>query len=529
MNDPISIRTYQPKSTMITRRKLISRLVGGGIAFSVASQIADKALAADRRGGSVRLGLNGGNTSDSLDPALPQDVFMASLGSAVRERLVEIDEDGRPAPALAEEWDLSANADALSFRLRKGVQFHNGKPVTTDDIIASINHHRGEGSKSPIKTLFDQIGDVRADGSHRINIELKQRNADFIYYLGSYDAVVGPSSEGKVDWDSGIGSGPYTLDRFDPGIQAELVRYDEYHREDRGFLDRVSLIAINDDVARITAIMTGDVDLVSYVPPRLANRLQEIPTITVREVPSMLHYTIPMNTTAPPFDNHDIRMALKLAIDRQAILDKILSGHGHLGNDQPIARSQAHFADLPQRPFDPEKAKFFVRKSGLGSLSVDLHVSDAAFAGAIDTAVLFADSAKQSDINIRVVREPNDGYWSQVWRKKPFCFSWSGGRPTVDWMFSQHYAATAAYNETSWNNERFNKLLLEARVETNEERRSDLYREMQLLVRDRGGAIIPVYANHIMAHSSKVKLPDRKLGGIWTLDNYRTISTLSKA
>lgn len=524
-----SVQVPPSKPAAVSRRDVVKRLAATGVTVTAASQIANGAAALAQGGGFVRFGLNGANTGDGLDPALPQDVYMASLGSAIRDRLVEIDERGRPAPALATEWEISPKADSLSLRLRKDVLFHNAKPLSPEDVVASINHHRGEATKSPIKILMDQVRDIRADGNDRITIRLNQSNADFIYYLGSYDAVVGPSKDGAVDWRSGVGTGPYVLKRFEPGVHTALSKNQDYYRNDRGGFEEMELIAINDEAARVTALISGEVDFVSYVPPRLVERLMQVSGIEVREVPSMLHYTIPMDTTAPPFDDNHVRMALKHAIDRQEILDKILLGHGYLGNDHPVARSQAYYSDLPQRAFDPDKARFYLNKSGIGQLSVDLHVSDAAYAGATDTAVLYSESAKRCGIDIRVVRAPQDGYWSQVWMKKPFCFSWSGGRPTIDWMLSQHYEATAAYNETRWNDAKFGRMLKEARSVTDEQLRSELYHEMQVQIRDQGGAIIPVYANHIMAHSNAVTFPDRRLGGIWTLDNYRALNTLTPA
>ncbi len=506
----------------IARRDFLAGTLLGGLSLAYGGA----ATAASHRGGTATVGLNGANTSDGLNPAQPQDVFMASMTSAVWDRLFEIDEAGRPAPILASDWDIASSADRLSIGIKQDVEFHDGRALTVEDVLQSLNFHRIEGSSSPLKVLFDQIDELRADGPDRISITLKGKNADFIYYLASFEAVIGQAGEEMPDWGAGIGTGPYRIVSFDPGVRAELARHEAHHSDGRGFLDQITLIGINDDNARVAAVQSGSVDLISYVPPRLVSLLEQEQNVTVREVPSTLHYTMPMITTAAPFDDNNIRLALKLATDRKAILDKILLGYGHLGNDQPIAPSLAYFADIEQREYDPDQARQLVRKSGIGQLKIDLHASDAAFSGAVDTAVIMADSARRAGIEINVVREPPDGYWSRVWRNRPFCFSWSGGRPTNDWMFSQHYTADAVYNETFWSNERFNSLLLQARAETRDEQRAELYAEMQRICRDEGGAIIPVFANHVMAHTRRVRLPERKLGGIWTLDNYRGLTTI---
>src|SRR5690606_6346253 len=117
-----------------------------------------------------------------------------------------------------------------------------------------------------------------------------------------------------------------------------------------------------------------------------------------------------------------------------------------------------------QRQYDPDKAKFHLKKAGMETLTVDLSAAEAAYVGAVDAAVLYREHAAKAGIDINVVREPSDGYWSNVWMKKPFVQCYWGGRPTADWMFTQAYAADANWNDTFWKHQRFNELLVQARA-----------------------------------------------------------------
>jgi peptide/nickel transport system substrate-binding protein len=144
-----------------------------------------------------------------------------------------------------------------------------------------------------------------------------------------------------------------------------------------------------------------------------------------------------------------------------------------MGNDHPIGPSQPFFnTELEQKEYDPDRARFHLSEAGLDSLDVDINLADAAFAGAMDAGVLFSESAAAAGINLNVVREPNDGYWSNVWMQKPFAGTYWGGRPTPDWMFATAYAEGVPWNETYWSNERFNELLLQARSELDQDLRS---------------------------------------------------------
>ena len=159
---------------------------------------------------------------------------------------------------------------------------------------------------------------------------------------------------------------------------------------------------------------------------------------------------------------------------------------------------------------------------------MDLSVADAAFAGAVDAGALYSETAKTAGISLNIVREPNDGYWSNVWNKKPFCACYWGGRPVEDQMFSTAYASGAAWNDTAWEHEQFNMLLTEARAEVDDDKRRAMYAEMQQLVRDEGGVIVPMFASYVFATSDKVANP-AQMGSNWDLDGERWMERWSFA
>ena len=489
----------------LSRREFLGRTSAIGVALSVGSGLYDKALAATpKKGGHMRLAMGHGSTSDTLDPAVIENGLQWVAVYGVANTLVELAPNGELIPSLATEWEASADAKTWTFKLRKGVEFHNGKTMTTDDVIASINHHRGEESKSVGKPLMDPITEIKKDGSDKIIIKLSGGNADFPFNFNEATLAIYPAKDDTIDWQSG-GSGPYKLKKENPGVRYDFERHANYWKEDAAHADTIELLTLADAAARSNALVTGEVDVIDQVDLKTIDLLSRKPGITIEEGAGPLHYVFPMRSKTAPFDNPDLRKALKYSIDRQEMVDKILFGHGVVGNDNPIGPSYQYYAsDLEQTPFDPDKAKYHMKKSGLGDITIDLSAADAAFAGAVDAAQLIQASTKKAGININVVREPNDGYWSNVWGKKPWCASYWGGYTTEDTMFSTGYAAGAAWNDTEWDNEQFEKLMVEARAELDTAKRREMYGEMQKILRDDGGVITPMFANAVVARNDKV-------------------------
>jgi peptide/nickel transport system substrate-binding protein len=221
-----------------------------------------------------------------------------------------------------------------------------------------------------------------------------------------------------------------------------------------------------------------------------------------------------------PFDDRNVRTALKYAIDRDQLVKTIFYGHGLVGNDNPIAPAMKYAVNPePVHSYDPDKARHYLKQAGLDSLKLDLHVSDAAFVGAVDAAALYKESAAKAGIDINIVREPADAYWDNVWRRKSWCACYWWGRATCDWMFSTTYATGGSYNDTHWSNDRFDKLLSQARGELDENKRAAQYAEMQQLVHDDGGTIVLVFNNYVTAGSKK--LAHGKIASNTEVDGFR--------
>ena len=505
--------------SQINRRGLLK----SGVVAGIIAATGLPAKAAAKRGGTLRLGLSGANTSDSWDGRTHSDHFMIHMGhGTVFDCLTEISASGELIGELAESWEASADAKTWTFNLRKGVKFHNGKSFGADDVIESLNMHTAEGAKSAAKPIVAAISEMKKLGEHQIQFVLEAGNADFPFLLSDYHIMMFPAGMVDEAIAKGIGTGLYRVVSFDPGVRCVLTRVDSHYKDGHaGWFDDIEAIAINDSSARMNALMTGQVDAVSKVDFKTEPLMRANPNVNIFEVTGNMHYTFPMLTNQAPFDDINVRKALKYSLNREEMVDKILQGHGAAGNDHPIGPANQYLAkDIPQLELDIDKAKFHLKAAGLTELNLDMSASSAAFNGAVDGAQLYQASAKAAGININVVQEPADGYWSNVWLKKGWCASYWSGRVTEDWMFSTSWASGVPWNESHWENARFQELLISARAELDSDKRREQYGEMQMLASAEGGVIIPMFANFVDAASSKLAHgPD--IGNVWMMDSSR--------
>lgn len=503
----------------VTRRSFLGSAVGGAGALAVFGSAPRGALAqADkpRRGGTLRLGMNGGGSTDTWDPVLANYPVTAMATQMVYQCLVELDRQGRAVPEIAESWELDGTGRKWIFNIRKGVEFHNGKTLDADDVVHTLRRHIGPQSKSLGRSLMQDVTEVSADGKNRVVVTMSRPSPDLPEVLALYVFAVVPN--GFEDWLHPVGSGPYAVQSFQHGVNIITKRYANYWKPDRAWYDGVDLTVINDSTARLNALLTGRIDVMNRADRRVVKSLQSSPNIQVVRSPGGLHHIFGMDCRQKGLDDNNIRLALKYGIDRQLLLDTALQGYGRLGNDHPIPTFNKYFnSSLPQRHYDPEKAKFHLGKAGLSTFKVALNASTGAFPEAVDEAVLYSDAARKAGLEIEVVREPADGFWTNVYMKKPFVISYSSGEVTAEWTLLRRFQSQSGQNLCFWNSPVFDKMIFEVREQKSEDTRKEMFWKMQELVSNESGLLVPVFSDFIDAAHKKVMNaapnPSRELDG----------------
>jgi len=509
MNDrdqQISHFTKLAAKGRMTRREFVGRMTALGVTAAMANVMLSNAAkaAGPVKGGTLKIGSVGGESTNTLDPALAASQVPYHNLHSFGETLVEVAADGSIGYRLAESVESTPNAKTWRFKIRSGVEFHNGQTVTAQDVMRTMERHSNEESKSGALGIVKGIESMSVDGDTFV-VNLGTANADLPYLMADYHLMIQPDG-GFDNPAAGIGSGAYMLVSDEPGVRHLWKKNPNYWDSTRGHVDEIEIIVINDSTARMAALQSGQAHIVNRVDPKVAGLLSRAPGVQVVNTGGPGHYVFIMHCDTAPFDNNDLRLALKYAINRQEMVDKILQGYGSVGNDFPINSAYPLFDNsIPQREYDAAKAAEHYKKSGHDGSPIVLRVADGAFPGAVDAAALFQQSAAAAGIPLEIKREPNDGYWSEVWNKQPFCASYWGGRPVQDQMYSTAYLSTADWNDTKFKSEAFDAKLLAARAELDETKRKGLYSEMANMLRDEGGLICPMFNDYVDGISDKLQ------------------------
>lgn len=498
-----------------SRRDAIKLMVATGITLAAAENIlisGNVAMAATpKKGGSVRMASNLHGPDDQLDPTLFTSTIDYTRGRTTYNSLVQHANDLTPQPELATSFESNANATEWTFKIRKGVEFHDGSKLSADDVVYSMNRHLGEKSTSVIKSVLASVKEWKKVGSHEVKAIMHSPNADLPIVLGIFqNKIIKNGSTG-----GGNGTGPFTMESFQPGVKSVHKRNENYWREGAN-LDAIEITGITDPVARVNALIAGDVQLITQVDGKAFRQVESADNVTLLSVPAALQMGICALKNSSPGGNDDFVKGMQFIQDRERVVKRILKGKGSVGNDTPI--SAAHGPDfcseLPQRPFDPDLAKFHFKKAGVSS--AELYVAPV-MSGIEDMCLLAQANCAKIGFDLKLRKVPTDGYWGAVWMKEPLnVVSWNM-RPTANSQMAIQFGPNGNWNDTFWNNDQMGTLLTASLAETDPDKRHAMYCEMQALIHEGSGMIIPAFSNVNDGIANNIKgmptVPLGQLGG----------------
>jgi peptide/nickel transport system substrate-binding protein len=498
-----------------SRRDLLKMMLANGVALAAGSAVlgrADRAIAATPvKGGALKAAGWSTSTADTLDPAKASLSTDYVRCSSFYNRLTNLDKAGAPQMELAESVE-SQDALTWTVKLRKGVTFHDGKPLTADDVIFSLKRHLDKAVGSKVAKIAAQMTGFKAVDTTTVEITLASPNADLPTILALHHFMI--VADGTTDFSKGNGTGAFVREVFEPGVRSVGLRNKNYWRAGPN-LDSFEFIAITEDNARVNALLSGDIHLAAAINPRSLRLIDGKEGFVLSKSTAGNYTDLNIRMDMAPGNKKDFVDGMKYIVNREQIVKSALRGLGVVANDQPVSPANFfHNAELKPKSFDPDKAKFLFQKAGVLGQAIPVVASEAA-GSSIDMAVIIQASAAEIGMKLDVQRVPSDGYWDKYWLKAPIHFGNINPRPTPDILFSLLYASEAPWNESQYKSEKFDKMMIEARGLLDQTKRKQIYNEMQVMVSEDAGTIIPAYISGVDAITSKLKgLEPSPLGGM---------------
>ncbi|MGN6357723.1 MAG: ABC transporter substrate-binding protein [Novosphingobium sp.] len=469
-----------------------------------------------RRGGRIRMGVIEPSRTGNLDAHKPTGTSSTIRGFALYAKLWEWSDDMFPQLALAEFAEPNADATAWTIRLRRGLEFHNGKTITADDVIFSVLRLTDPTLASPNGASVSLIDRTRVKKLDERTVVIPIR--DGLGFLPLPDTWVNFGGIVPPDYHpiaNPVGAGPYKLKDFQPGRRSLFTRFENYFREGAPYPDEVEIIDFKDQVTRFEALIAGQIDLAPGLAPEQAPLFARSPALKLVRSQTNWWRGFNMNVTKPPFDDVRVRQAFRLLIDREDLVKRVLHGEGRIGNDLYAPHDPTFAGTIPQRPHDVEQARRLLREAGKENLTVEL----TADAGGTSSALVLAEQAAKIGITINV-RQVDAPTFSGP-RKNDFAFSTAGtlGQPYLAAAMSNDgpYSQT---NRTNFRDPRFQELILKAMHTPDLDQRKPLLHEAQAIQHERGGLIVWGFQNSLDGISPKVGgvKPERSHFPTWRFD-----------
>lgn len=456
-----------------------------------------------RRGGTLRVGLAAGGENDTLNPFYQAGAADGARYFQLFDQFLTYDADNNIAPATAEEFIPNKRGDEWTVRMREGVEFHNGKTVSAEDVIATIRYGIKDG-RGPVFIVGTQIIDLPASKIlDKRTVRFKLRRPFSV--LDELFAAPNNIPLVSVDFDArkAIGTGPFKLKSFVPGRQSVFTRWEGYYGG-APFIDELVMSDLTDNTARVNALLGGQVDMIASVPFANVPELEGNPSVHVAKAPSGLIYPFGMNTKTAPFDDVRVRRAMRLLADRPQLVASALSGHGRVGNDlYAIDDKQNYDASLPQRVQDVEQAKSLLRAAGRLDDTFVLNAGPLG-AGAQEAAQIFAQQASAAGVKVKA-QNADIATWASNFPTWPFKNTyWPGFRFPA--LLALSDGPSAPYSDTYFGDTdaKFRAVCEELYRTTDRARRTELAHQAQALQYEDGAYVVWGFVDMLDAISTKV-------------------------
>ena len=473
------VRNVRQTRVLLVVAALMSLLVVGG------------ALAQSGPSGTLKVGME---SPAKLDPAYASSDAEIAVLNAAYDYLVDVDANNNIQPRLATSWHVSQDGLTYTFDLAENATWHDGSPVTAQDVVYTFDRLRNPALKLPTSDLYSDIASVKATGTHQVTFTLKNTNPFFLYDLSDNHAVIvknGTTQFGKT-FD---GSGPFVVQSYSPGDRMVLTANPHYFIKGKPGVAKLELIFFSDQAAEVAALRGGQIDVAMRLPSSLYQSLKNVKGITRFDVPTNGFNVLRLRSDRKPGSDPRVIEALKLAVDRKAITEAVTQGLGVVGHDTPIGPLYKKYYDPNAVPpkTDPAKAKQLLKEAGYpNGLKLDLYTPNTG--DRPDLAVVLKQQLAKAGFDVHVVVEPESVYYGDnKWLQVDFGITGWGSRPYPQFYLNVMLECGAKWNESHYCNQAFDKLAKEAGKTLDGQKRIQDYHKIQQMLATSGPIVIPYF------------------------------------
>lgn len=499
----------------ISRRELLklggagaALLAGGGALAACGSNASTPAStsggsttqARPRTGGTLRAALTGGTSSDTLDAQGVINAVDFSRIISLYNAPVEFGIDGVPQLSLMEEITPNSTATEWTMRLRPGITFHNGKPLTADDVIFSFQRvldPKNVLPGAPELALLD-AKHLRKLDQYTVSFPFFSPFSPFVQVLCNYYYYIVPVG---YDPKHPVGTGPFKYESFTPGVQSTFVKNENYWEHGLPYVDSVVISDYADETSQINALLGGQADVIDALSAASVSTLgaQQVPVV-ISDGGGFTPFT--MRVDIAPFNDVRVRQAMRYIVDREQMRQLVFGGYGLIGNDLYAINDPDHDHSIAQRVQDIGKAKSLLASAGRSGLQVQLTTSGIA-AGTVAAAQVFAQQAKNAGVTVNLQTVTGTDFFGSSYLKRGFSQDvWEPLSYLA--MAGASSVPTAPFNENHFDDARYNSLYTQALATLDPSTQRALVHEMQTIDWNGGGYIIPYFTPFIDAHATHV-------------------------
>ncbi|MGW2561568.1 ABC transporter substrate-binding protein [Streptomyces sp. NPDC001514] len=463
-----------------------------------------------KKGGTLRVGALGRASAITRDPhgtqANESDYLIIAL---VHDTLTAPGAKTNTVPRLASGWQASDDLKTWRFTIAKGAKFHDGTPVTAEDVVWSLRRLRNTPSGAS-RLPGIKAENIKAEGAGTVVLVSDYANAELPLLTRLTTFVLKKDTKDK-ELDKAPGTGPFKLDWFRSG-NARLVRNEDWHGGEI-LLDAIEVKIFESPQAMSNALLAGQIDVASNVGAIAARTAEKRKDIQIVRRPNDMAMPIVMRTAGGPFADAKVREALRLAVDREAMVKQVLSGYGTVANDILGTGDPAYAKDIAQRARDLAKAKSLLKEAGFDTSKTYKLLTTEDISGLAESATLFATQVREAGVKIEVVKQESATFWDKTWLKGDLYTTYWGTNDSVVFFASKTMLSDSGQNETGWKSPAFDAAYRKAIGTKDATERAKVLRELQQIEHDTSGYLLWGMADGIDLAAAPVR-------GLPTLPGY---------